>query len=140
MLIRNLRDCQKVIAGDRSVLRELLHPDKAALKLHYSLAHATVLPGRKTVPHRLRTSEVYYILSGKGGMRINDEQCPVRAGQAIYIPPGARQHIDNPGRTQLTFLCIVDPAWRKEDEVVEQASRKPKSIHRLHRLSPDGNL
>ena len=90
MLIRDLKKCPAIIAGDHTVLRELLRPDKAALKLRYSLAHATVLPGRKSVPHRLRTSEVYYILSGKGIMHINNEQCPVRAGRAIYIPPNAR--------------------------------------------------
>jgi mannose-6-phosphate isomerase-like protein (cupin superfamily) len=119
MLIRDLRDCQKIIASDHTVLRELLHPDKAALKFRYSLAHATVLPGRKSVPHRLRTSEVYYILSGRGIMHINNEQAHVAPGQAIYIPPNARQFITATGRTPLRFLCIVDPAWRKEDEVVE---------------------
>ena len=140
MLIRDLRNCQKIIAGDHTVLRELLHPDKTDLKLRYSLAHAVVLPGRKSVPHQLRTSEVYYILRGKGIMHINDEQARVAPGQAIYIPPNARQFITATGRTPLRFLCIVDPAWRKHDERVERAKRKPKSIHRPRRLSPDGNL
>jgi mannose-6-phosphate isomerase-like protein (cupin superfamily) len=124
MLVRALKDCREIIAGDRSVLRELLHPGKTKLKLRYSLAHAAVAPGRATLPHRLRTSEVYYILAGKGIMSINDEQKPVRAGQAIYIPPCARQYIRNPGRTRLKFLCIVDPAWTKADEIVEHRSRR----------------
>lgn len=127
MFIRDLRDCQEITAGDRSVLRELLHPDKAALKLRYSLAHATVLPGRKSIPHRLRTSEVYYILGGEGVMHINDEQARVIQGQAIYIPPNARQFITATGRTPLRFLCIVDPAWRKQDERVEPTDFKARS-------------
>ena len=127
MLIRDLRECQEIVAGDRSVLRELLHPDKAALKLRYSLAHATVLPGRKSVPHRLRTSEVYYILSGEGVMHINDEQARVTRGQAIYIPPNARQFITPLGRTPLRFLCIVDPAWRRKDERVERTRSKTQN-------------
>ena len=130
MLIRSLRDCQKVIAGDHSVLRELLHPNKVAMKLRYSLAHATVLPGRKSVLHRLRASEVYYILGGRGVMHIDGEQRAVHAGQAIYIPPNARQYITALGRTPLRFLCIVDPAWRKQDEIVvreELKAQNPKS-------------
>lgn len=129
MLIRDLRKCAAIIAGDHTVLRELLHPGKTALKLRYSLAHAVVLPGRKSVPHRLRSSEVYYILSGRGVMHINDERRAVRAGQAVYIPPHAKQSITANGRTPLRFLCIVDPAWRRQDETVERKNpkaRKPK--------------
>jgi mannose-6-phosphate isomerase-like protein (cupin superfamily) len=36
----------------------------------------------------------------------------------VYIPPGAEQHIRNTGAGDLKFLCIVDPAWRAEDEEV----------------------
>ena len=31
MFIRHLKDCEEFTAGDRSLLRELLHPDKADL-------------------------------------------------------------------------------------------------------------
>lgn len=116
MLIRNLEDCKEFVAGDSTVLRELLHPGKAELALRYSLAHAVVKPGARSRPHRLRTSEVYYVLEGEGVMHIDRESTPVHTGQAIYIPPGSRQWIENPGETELKFLCIVDPAWRAEDE------------------------
>jgi mannose-6-phosphate isomerase-like protein (cupin superfamily) len=123
MFIRDLSDCPLFIAGDGTHLRELLHPDKAALVLRYSLAHALVPPGEASQPHRLKTSEVYYLLSGEGLMHIDQEAAPVRAGQAVYIPPGATQWIENTGPDNLTFLCIVDPAWRAEDEeVVAQGS------------------
>jgi mannose-6-phosphate isomerase-like protein (cupin superfamily) len=118
MFIRRLQDCTGFIAGDNSMLRELLHPDKADIDLRYSLAHAIVRPTQTTLPHRLRTSEVYYILSGEGVMHINDETAAVGPGDAVYIPPHARQFIRNSGPTDLVFICIVDPAWRKEDEEV----------------------
>jgi mannose-6-phosphate isomerase-like protein (cupin superfamily) len=51
-------------------------------------------------------------------MHINDESSSLRPGHAVYIPPRARQFIHNPGKKNLLFLCIVDPAWRKEDEEV----------------------
>lgn len=118
MFIRDLKQCEEFTAGDNTILRELLHPAKADLKLRYSLAHAVVKPGKASRPHRLKTSEVYYILEGKAIMHIDEESAMVRPGHAIYIPPNANQYIHNSGKTDLVFLCIVDPAWRKEDEEV----------------------
>jgi mannose-6-phosphate isomerase-like protein (cupin superfamily) len=118
MLVRKLLSCEVFVAVDRTLLRELLHPDKQPIDLRYSLAHATVAPGDISTPHALRTSEVYYILSGAGEMHINDEVQRVEPGDAVYIPPNARQFIHNIGSEPLVFLCIVDPAWRLEDEIV----------------------
>lgn len=118
MFIRDLKDCAEFVAGDNSILREILHPDKADLKLRYSLAHATVRPGQTTKPHRLKTSEVYYIMEGEAVMHVNSERRVVRPGSTVYIPPKATQFIRNAGRTEVVFLCIVDPAWRQENEEV----------------------
>lgn len=118
MFIKDLQDCQEFIAGDNSLLQELLHPDKADLAIGYSLAHARVPPGKVSLPHKLKTSEVYYILEGEGIMYIDDESAQVHGGQAIYIPPHARQYIKNTGNSDLKFLCIVDPAWRVENEEI----------------------
>ena len=93
-------------------------PDKAKLALRYSLAHAVVRLGDTTWKHRLRTSEVYYILEGEGMMHIDGESAPVRPGATVYIPPQAVQSITNSGSRDLVFICIVDPAWRREDEEV----------------------
>jgi mannose-6-phosphate isomerase-like protein (cupin superfamily) len=118
MFIRKLKKCRAFTAGDGCVLRELLHPGKAPLKFRYSLAYAKVRPGRKTAPHKLKTSEVYYILKGKGLMSIDGKTSKVSPGCAIYIPPRSIQNIKNTGKRWLEFLCIVDPAWRQEDEEV----------------------
>jgi mannose-6-phosphate isomerase-like protein (cupin superfamily) len=123
MFIRSLNDCPAFSAGDNCTLREILHPDKADLALRYSLAHAVVTPGQTTWLHTLRTSEVYYILSGEGIMHIDGERAPVRPGETVYIPPKAKQQITNNGSADLVFLCIVDPAWRIEDE--EAAENNP---------------
>ncbi len=118
MFIKDLQHCEEFIAGDNSRLRELLHPDKADIAIRYSLAHAVIKPGSASTPHMLRTSEVYYILEGEGIMHINEESARVSPGQAVYIPSHARQYIKNTGSSDLIFLCIVDPAWRREDEEV----------------------
>jgi mannose-6-phosphate isomerase-like protein (cupin superfamily) len=118
MFIRELHDCEEFTAGDNCMLREILHPDKEVLALRYSLAHAVVRPGDTTWQHRLKTSEVYYIIEGEGVMHINEESKPVRPGSTVYIPTMAKQSITNSGNTDLKFICIVDPAWRKEDEEI----------------------
>ena len=118
MLIQKLNDCTEFTAGDHTILRELLHPDKQPLALRYSLAHATVSAGQASTPHSLKTSEVYYILKGIGEMHIENEIQSVEPGDAIYIPPNAVQFIRNIGAEPLVFICIVDPAWRQEDETV----------------------
>ena len=119
MFISDLSTTPEFIAGDNTILHELLHPAKADLEIRYSLAHATVKPGETSYEHSLATSEVYYILEGKGIMHIGDETREVFPGQAVYIPPLAWQHIHNPGPGDLKFICIVDPAWRKEDEIIK---------------------
>jgi len=118
MFLKYLKDCQEFIAGDGSILHELLHPAKANLQIRYSLAHAKVMPGQVTKPHKLKASEVYYILEGYGLMHIDEESFKVTSNCAIYIPPKSTQYIENIGNTNLKFLCIVDPAWRKEDEQI----------------------
>lgn len=118
MFVKHLEDCLPFFAGDNTWLREILHPDKAPLKIGYSLAHAVVKPGLTSFMHSLRTSEVYYILQGEGIMHINDEDQAVASGDTIYIPPHAKQCITNKGNEDLVFLCIVDPAWRLEDEEI----------------------
>ncbi|HOW42109.1 MAG TPA: cupin domain-containing protein [Candidatus Omnitrophota bacterium] len=118
MIIKHLDECPPFLAGDKTELRELLHAAKGAYAFRYSLAHASLPPGARSVVHRLKTAEVYYILNGSGCMHIDDETAPVRSGDAVYIPPQTRQWVENTGPEELTFLCIVDPAWRVEDEEV----------------------
>ena len=122
MLVRRVNDCEEFVAGDDSLLRELLHPDKSDIQIRYSLAHAKVGPGRKTKAHRLKTAEVYYVLQGHGTMHIDAETAPVTTGCAVHIPPRSVQYIENVGADDLVFLCIVDPAWKQADEEILNTS------------------
>jgi mannose-6-phosphate isomerase-like protein (cupin superfamily) len=118
MLVRHAAECEEMIAGDQSILRELLHPDKADVQVRCSLAQATIRPGQRSRPHRLRAAEIYVIIEGRGIMCIDQEREAVQAGDLVYIPPQAVQHIVNSGVSDLRFICVVDPAWRREDEEV----------------------
>lgn len=116
MLITTLKDCQEFLAGDHTLLRELLHPARGPGQIRYSLAHGRLEPGKRSKLHRLASAEVYYFLAGCGVMRIGEETALVEAGTALYVPPGAAQCLENSGTATIEFLCLVDPAWRREDE------------------------
>jgi mannose-6-phosphate isomerase-like protein (cupin superfamily) len=106
------------LAGDHSHLRELIHPRNDPVDVRYSLAHASVPPGSSTLPHALTQPEVYFFLSGTGSMTVEGEEITVEPGDTVYVPPRASQSVTNPGPDPLFFLCIVDPAWRAEEEVI----------------------
>lgn len=115
MWVKNLADCEEIVANDLCVLRELMHPEHDSLPIGYSLAHAVIRPGQRTLRHHLEgASEAYYLLQGSGVMHIDQEQRPVRAGDALLIPPGSVQFLENTGSDDLVFLAIVEPAWQPQ--------------------------
>ena len=121
MRIRKLSESDQITAADGTLLRELLHPDRNyPFDGRYSLASAIVKPGNSSLPHTLSSSEIYYILEGEGEMHVAEEVALVKSGDVIEIPAGFSQWIKNMGQADLVFLCIVDPAWRKEDEIIEK--------------------
>ncbi len=121
MIIRDSATCPHTRVMDRSILCELLHPDKVAGAegLDCSIAHAIVPYGGSTLPHRLhRSTELYYILEGTGEMHIDGEISVVMPGQIVLIPPETVQYIVNTGADDFVFLCIVSPKWQAEDETL----------------------
>jgi mannose-6-phosphate isomerase-like protein (cupin superfamily) len=119
MLIKDIKTCNYSKVQDKTFLCELLHPERELneLKLDFSIAHAILKPGESSTPHYLcESTEVYFIIEGKGLMHLDLEKKEVSVGQAIYIPPGAKQWIENIGNEELKFLCIVSPPWRDSDD------------------------
>ena len=126
MKVITLEECAEFIGGDNSILREILNPLKdKTLKIRYSIAHARVKPGERTLLHSLDRTEVYHIIQGKGIMHIDEEEKEVKAGDTIYIPPNSRQRIQNTSDKELIFVCIVDPTWEKEgEEILEETDQR----------------
>ena len=119
MIVKHLKYCEAIKAGDGMMLKELLHPKNDSVDLGYSIAYAALMPGGVSKPHRLKTSsEVYYITNGRAIVHVDREREEARIGSAVYIPAGAVQFIENIGSDDLQFLCIVSPPWRAEDEEV----------------------
>jgi uncharacterized cupin superfamily protein len=69
-----------------------------------------VPPGKQAFPHHahLGNEEAFYILSGKGEVRLGEERFPVAAGDFIACPPAldTAHSILNTGDVPLTYLGI----------------------------------
>jgi mannose-6-phosphate isomerase-like protein (cupin superfamily) len=118
MFIKRFAECRELVAGDGTRLRELLHPDRDPVAARYSLAVARLGAGERSKPHRLAASEVYYFVRGRGVMHVGAESAAVGPGDAVEIPPGAVQWLENDGDEETEFVCIVDPAWQPGGEQV----------------------
>jgi mannose-6-phosphate isomerase-like protein (cupin superfamily) len=108
------------VTKDGSTIREILSPRNAPGSIRgQSLAEATVPAGSATQAHyHPVTEEIYYILRGRGEMRLGEETRTVGPGDGIAIPPGQAHRIANPGPDDLVFLCACVPAYTHEDTVL----------------------
>jgi mannose-6-phosphate isomerase-like protein (cupin superfamily) len=118
MTLKKLQDIDAIDGVEGTKIRQIFHPHNTLSGIRFSISHSLIEPGRKAVLHKMKTSEVYYILEGEGELHIDEEIHHVSKDQAIYIPPNSKQFIENTGKNDLGFLCIVDPAWKKEDEEI----------------------
>lgn len=118
MDIRHIDAVPAFTTKDGSEIRELLAHRNSALR-NQSLAEARLPPGQSTTPHyHPQSEEIYYLLSGHGRMRIEDEVRTVQAGDAVAIPPGKPHQITNTGDGMLVFLCCCAPAYEHADTVL----------------------
>ena len=119
--IRNINDVPVFITKDGSEIRELLAYRNSAIR-QQSLAEARLSAGQSTTCHRhLRTEEIYYVLSGRGMMQIDDQQRDVGPGDAIAILPGQSHQITNTGDVVLKFLCCCVPPYEDDDTELDPA-------------------
>lgn len=118
MLVKKLKDLDRIEGGEGTVISQIFHPHNTLNGIRYSVSHSIISSGKKSKPHKMRSSEIHYILQGQGIMHIDEETQEVSKNDAIYIPPFSKQYIENNGSEDLKFLCIVDPAWRQEDETI----------------------
>ena len=89
----------------------------AQVGIRYSLAQSVILPGKSSRPHKMKSAEIYFVLEGDGIIHVDDQSEKIEKNQSVYIPPLSKQYLENTGQTELTVLCILDPAWNPDDEI-----------------------
>jgi mannose-6-phosphate isomerase-like protein (cupin superfamily) len=57
-------------------------------------------------------------LEGNGKLKINEDTYNLEKDDSAYVPPNSKQFIENIGSINLKFLCIVEPAWKADDEIL----------------------
>jgi uncharacterized cupin superfamily protein len=66
-------------------------------------------PGKRAWPHHRHhvNDELFFVLSGEGEVRLDDQHKPIRAGDLIAAPAGAEAHqIVNSSKGELRYLAI----------------------------------
>lgn len=120
MDVHNVDRVPAFTTKDGSEIRELLAHRNSCIR-NQTLAEARLPVGRSTTPHHhVNSEEIYYILSGRGSMRLGQKTVPVGPGDAIAIPPGTSHQITNTGAEVLKFLCCCAPGYEHEDTVLEE--------------------
>ena len=118
MSVQKNSEITYVDGNEGTKIKQYFHPHNTLNGVRFSLAQVTIKQGKRSLRHKLQSSEIYYILEGTGVMMINGESFTVGRDDSIYVPPMSEQFIENTGEVDLRFLCIVDPAWKTEDEII----------------------
>jgi len=116
---KKIEKIQAFSGQEGTQIKPIFAPEDTDNAIRYSIAHCTINPGKTSKPHTMSTSEIYYILQGNGIMHVGEEQKQVVKDETIFVPPNSRQFLENNGDEDLITLCIVDPAWKKDDEILE---------------------
>ena len=119
MITCNLNTTAAIEGAEGTAIKQIFHPHNTMLGIRYSIIQCSLEPGKKSKPHKLKSAEVYIVTRGHGILHVDEETSNIDKNIAAYVPPYTRQFIENTGDGQLEFLCIVDPAWRREDEIFD---------------------
>ena len=119
MIVKKIEEIDAITGQEGTQIRQIFSPNETDDLIRYSIAHCTINPGKSSIPHTMKTSEMYYIMQGNGIIHVGEEQKQVKQNDVIFVPPMSKQFLENNGDIQLVALCIVDPAWRQEDEIAE---------------------
>ncbi len=106
------------VTRDGSLIRELVHPERGGPP-NLSVAEAVIAPGQATRPHyHTDSNEVYYVLSGKGVVRIGEKSEFAEAGACLFIPARAVHAARCDSDAALVILCLSAPPYTHEQTVL----------------------
>jgi len=111
-------DKTHIIAQDGASIYELLSEKEREI-MDIGLATGSLPPKRKAIPHKHEISdEVYYVISGKGRVKVGDLDNKVKEGIVIYVPVNMVHALENTGSEELEVLCLSSPAYTDEDFIL----------------------
>ncbi|QLH06996.1 cupin domain-containing protein [Nitrosopumilus ureiphilus] len=118
MALRKNSEIQSIQGNEGTKIKQYFHPHNTLNGINYSVAQFTLEPGKRSKLHKLNSSEIYYILEGSAILNVDEDKHHLQKDDSAYISPNSKQFIENTGSGNLRFLCIVEPAWKAENEVL----------------------
>ena len=118
MSLRKNSEIESIQGTEGTSIKQFFHPHNTLEGIGYSLAQFTLESGKESKLHKLKSSEIYYILEGRANLRIDEDNLELEKDDSAYVPPNSKQNIKNVGEGILRFLCIVEPAWKPSDEII----------------------
>jgi mannose-6-phosphate isomerase-like protein (cupin superfamily) len=80
-------------------------------------------PGASEARHfHHKAQQFFYILSGEGTMEVDGRYLPLKAGNGLWIPPGAPHQITNHSSADLHFLLVSSPPSHGDREIADQSA------------------
>ncbi len=80
-----------------------------------AIFETTLEKGQAIQPHyHPDAEELYYIISGKGLMHIENERREVDTGDVVYIPPEKVHFLQNTSSAQVRFITLTVNAYTVE--------------------------
>lgn len=127
-----------------NILCQGIFPDyQANIHPPFGMTYCEVIPLGKTAPHDHYDGETFLILSGRGQMRINEENRPVQKGDVVFIPNHSRHELENISTEEsLKFVSIYwnEPALSRHmtgDYLIYSAPPTPNGkLHVGHLSGP----
>jgi mannose-6-phosphate isomerase-like protein (cupin superfamily) len=92
-------------------LKVLLSPDIQPISPGLGMGMVILPPGRSSSSHSHETEqEVWYVVSGRGRVRVGDEEAEIHADTVIVAPPGTNHQLINEGEDSLKAIWLFVPA------------------------------
>lgn len=104
------------IAKDGASVFELFKNSGLDIK-NISIASGYLKPMQKAFPHYHQNSEeIYYVIKGRGKIKIDDSEEEIGEEDAIFIPVNAVHALINTSRTlNMKILAICSPPYKDDD-------------------------
>jgi mannose-6-phosphate isomerase-like protein (cupin superfamily) len=125
VVVRNWRASAPKAGHESAIIWTILRgasaeggPDYACMEHISGFVKHTLQGGKTSNCHQHDDAEqFYYVLAGAGEALIGDQRYPVRAGSAVYLPPGLpHQFFAAPGDGWVEHLVVSCPVTRQDGQ------------------------
>ncbi|MFH1174982.1 MAG: cupin domain-containing protein [archaeon] len=108
-----------ITALDGALIYELMTAEERK-RLDVALAVGVLPQHRKAIPHyHADSEELYYVIDGRGKVRVGEQTFAVKRGSVIYVPTNTVHALENGSAAEeLAILCVSSPAYAEGDFIL----------------------